>query len=339
MTKTIRTLSMCCAICAAAMLTGCAADEIPTDDAAALTEALELENGGFDDSDAEPMFGLEAELAAAGLDEEPVAVEDPILINGPDGVPPEGVEAATVLVLWGQIRVDPDQEAPRRWDGQISTTGGALVVRRTLRFEAETDALLPRTERESVAFTSVTRPHRDGLLLDVVLAPEATVPQDLVVSLDGLDDIVIAGADLVAGYHELVPVDDTGNAVLIASVPRGPCVDGMLVGVWNRVVGDRLGTFHGRWQGAEGELQGHLRGIYGVNRAGAPVFYGKYISTDGAFQGFLRGEYGDGRFTGRWVDRDGETIGELAGRYSDDLGRDLPGDGVFAGGWSESCDL
>lgn len=109
----------------AAWISGCAAttDEVPTGEQAALQEALELDNGGFTIDDADPMFGMEDDFADTGLNIEDPAIEDPMAIHGPDGIPYEGDEARgiTVLILWGQLRINPELERPRRWDGEIAT--------------------------------------------------------------------------------------------------------------------------------------------------------------------------------------------------------------------------
>jgi hypothetical protein len=329
----------------AAWITGCAptTEEIPTGEQAALQQALELDNGGFTTDDAEPYFGMEEEFVDTGLDMEDPAIDDPMLIHGPDGIPYEGddANAITVLILWGQLRVNPDMELPRMWDGEISATTGGLIARRAVRFEGPTDELMPRPDVRTVPFRSATMPHNDGLLVTLVLPPEGVpapaVLPELVVNLNGVDEIRIEASDLADGYRTGMLVDDLGNMVVITTVPNHPCPHGMLAGVWRSVIPGRLGTFHGRWVGMLGELHGHLRGIYGVNGEGRRVFFGKYIGNEGEFRGFLRGVYGDGGFTGHWVNRGGELTGGLAGHYVE-LDSRLPGDGVFAGGWVEACD-
>lgn len=330
----------------AAWISGCApsTDEVPTGEQAALQEALELDNGGFTTDDSEPLFGMEEDFADTGLDMEDPVIDDPMLTYGPDGMPYEGDEAraVTVMILWGQLRINREVERPRRWDGVVSTTVGGLVSRRAIRFEGPTDALLPRPDRRTIPFMSATMPHNDGLLVTMVPPPEGIAIPDvlpeLVVNLNGVDEIRIDTMDLADGFRVALPVDDLGNMVVITTVPNHPCPHGMLAGVWRSAIPGRLGTFHGRWVGAQGELHGHLRGVYGENREGRRVLFGKFIGNEGRFRGFLRGVYGDGGFTGHWVNRDGELMGGLAGHYAE-LDSRLPGDGVFAGGWVEACGL
>lgn len=331
-----------------AAVTGCVGDTGQGDPAevAAVQEALELDDGGFDTADAAPMFGEEAAFAEAGLDLEDPAIGDPIAAYGPDGAPaPDADEARAinVLVLWGQLRVDRDVESPRRWDGDVATTVGGLVLRRAIRFEDPTDAVLPRTDPQSIAFTSVTGPHHDGLLVSLVpprLPEDGALPPEgepeLTISLAGLEDIVITTAQLAEGYRTAIPVDDERNFVVVTTLPNHPCPDGVLAGIW-RHVGRGYGTFRGRWMGEGGELRGHVQGLWGTNRAGRQIFFGKYIGNAGEFRGLLRGVWGDGAFTGVFVDRDGAYRGGLRGDYGM-IDAAVPGDGLFGGHWVEACE-
>lgn len=330
-------------IVAALWLSGCSPTaDVSTEDSALLQEALELENGGFTTDDTDPMFGMEEDFVDVGLDIEDPEIDDDTLIHGPDGLPYAGDEARaiTVLALWGQLRVNRDLERPKRWDGEISATMGGLIARRAVRFEGPTDALLPRPNLRTIPFSSTTMPHNDGLIVTLVPPPEgATVPAivpELVVDLNGVDQIRIDISDLADGFRMAIPIDDLGNMVVVTTIPNHPCPHGMIAGVWRSIEPGRLGTFHGRWVGDFGELHGHLRGIYGVNREGRQVLMGKYIGNDGQFRGFLRGVYGDGQFTGHWVNNDGRLRGGLAGHYVEVDSR-MPGDGMFAGGWVEAC--
>jgi len=89
--------------------------------------------------------------------------------------------------------------------------------------------------------------------------------------------------------------------------------------------------------GAQGELHGHLDGIWGINRAGRRVLFGKYIGNDGRFRGLIRGVWGEGRFTAVFVDAEGNYRGGLGGHYGT-VGSPLPGDGLFGGRWVEACE-
>lgn len=344
MMRQIQILSL---VTVAAWLVACVGEDIPetSADAESIQQALEETDGGFDEEDTAPMFGLEAEFADGGLDVEDPAVEDEALAFGPEGrFPiPDEARAISVMVLWGQLRVNPDVPEPTVWDGTISVSDGGLIVRRVVRFEPETDRLLPRFDRQTVNVRSVTLPHNDGLIVTLVppIRDGATdeLPPALVVSLGEHRDVVVPAADLADGFRAVVPVDRMGNVIMITTIPAHPCPHGALAGVWT-TLRPGLGTFHGRWMGLGGELIGHLRGIWGVNRAGEQVFYGKYIDRDGRFRGLVRGVWAEGSFSGRWVGRGGRHLGGLRGHYRtvpEGAELDLEGDGVFGGHWVEAC--
>ncbi len=329
-----------------AWLVGCVGEDDTSgnslDDADSIQQALDRPGGGLDGEDTDPMFGEEDEFAETGMDEEDPAVDDEELAFGPGGRSeiPEGVRATTVLVLWGQLRINPDVPEYTRWDGTISASEGGLIVRRLVRFEPRTDNLLPRLDRQTVALRSVTLPHNDGLILTMVTPPadssEGRLPPALVVSLGDFRDIAIPARDLADGFRAIIPVDRMGNVIVIATVPPHPCPRGVLAGVW-RQVRPGTGIIRGRWVGMGGELRGHVRGIYGTNEEGRQVFFGKIIGRDGRFRGLMRGVWGDGGFVGRWVGRGGEHLGGLRGRYFVHPDGELPVDGVFSGHWVEAC--
>ncbi len=333
-------------ISAGALVTGCTGSTDSIEAEADLTqEALELDNGGFDVEDTMPMFGDEADFADLGQDLEDLEITDQMMVHGPDGAPsPEGDDelGVTVLVLWGQLRPNPEIPYARVWNGELETSAGAIAVRRTVRFEGPTDALEERPNHRVVPFRSATRPHNDGLLV-TLLPPRPTAdgtPPDVepvfVVRLAGLEEIVVPIADLVDGFRAAIPIDRIGNTIVITTAPAHPCPHGVLAGTWRHLRPD-LGVFQGRWMGRHGELNGHVRGVWGVNRLGRQVLFGKYIGNDGRFRGLLRGVWNEGRFTGLFVDGRGEYLGGLAGHYTD-LDSGLPGDGAFGGRWVEACD-
>jgi hypothetical protein len=330
----------------AAWLVGCVGEGSPEiAEADSLQQAIESPEGGFDTEDDEPMFGDEESFADLGLDEEDPAIDDERLAFGPEGrFPiPDEMRAVTVLVQWGQLRINPEVAEPTVWDGTISASEGGLIVRRVVRFEPRTDELLPRFDRQTVNVRSVTQPHNDGLILTLVLPPrdpsigDDERPPALLVNLGEAREVVVPAAALADGFRAMVPVDRMGNVIVITTVPPHPCPHGAFAGLWREVRSD-LGTFQGRWIGLDGELQGHLRGIWGVNREGHQVFFGKYIGRDGRFRGLVRGVWHDGELTGRWVDRSGRHLGGLRGQYrTAPEEAEMRADGGFGGHWIEAC--
>ena len=74
--------------------------------------------------------------------------------------------------MWGYLRPHPDATEVVDWTGDISVSNAGLRGLRTLTFAEDSIVIRPRADLAVVEFESQTRPHADGLLLDVVLAPE-----------------------------------------------------------------------------------------------------------------------------------------------------------------------
>ena len=319
------------------------------DDAASIGAALELENGGLDEADEAPAFAEQEELAELELLSDDPAMEDEL-----DADPavdamraaPEAV-AYRVAVVWGQIPGDFENRTPRDWSGIFGTNRGSLLVRRTVSFEPRTDRLLPRTDPRYAPFTSVTLPHHDGVVLNIIdpdptnadpigLAYLGDLPGPL--GSEATEPLGIALEALLDGPVELTR-DEAGNRMLAVAQARpvDPCAHGFLMGRWHRIVEGR-GRFVGRVVNDDGALTGHVQGIYGVKRSGERVFFGKYIALDGTFRGIFRGHYGDGHFEGRWISRAGD-VGALGGQYRESIPGPETGGG-FLGRWAEtSCNL
>ena len=347
MTPTTTRLTLACLLTTGLGLSGCYASTDESE-AAAIGEALELDSGGLTLDDELPAFGLEEDLAELELLGEDPLYPDAMsadaevlaMTSAPDAV------RYRVAVVWGQIPGDRDNDSPREWSGVLGTNRGAVIVDRTLRFDGGFDRVLPRRDPQRVAFTSVTRPHHDGLALTIVDPdPASDVPLTLGYLSDlpgplgaegGLHHVPVR--DLLAGPVELA-ADDAGNRMIAVAHARpvDACDHGFLMGKWHRVREGR-GRFVGRVVGEHGGLRGHVRGIYGVRESGEQVFFGKYIRADGTFAGIFRGRYADGRFEGRWVNRGGD-VGALGGRYREGIPGPETG-GHFLGRWAEtSCDI
>ena len=165
----------------------------------------------------------------------------------------------------------------------------------------------------------------------------------------GLPDL--DGLDLAPDLEPPAPPEDLDNLAGImppdpnAPPPPPPCPHGMLGGHW-KPLKPGLGVFQGKWAGAGGKVVGHLKGIYGVNKAGDHVLFGKYISITGKFMGLIKGRYGKGFFKGRWFDKSGMK-GGLMGAYGEAKcvttpagdTKCLPGAGNFVGKWIADCPM
>lgn len=320
---------------------GCALDASDETDPDEIASAIELENGGLDMQDEAPFFG-EAELfERAGLADADEVYADPIeaddlvvsMLEIPD------VALFHTTVVWGQIPGNLENETAYDWSGALHVNRGAILVRRIVGFESETDHLLPRDNRQTVAFESITRPHRDGMRLTII-DPDPLSEEPLTLSYVTESGPVATAPvlSLVEGPQELV-VDEAGNRMVAVAFarPLDLCEYGFLGGKWHRVAEGR-GIILGRVVNALGEQTGYLRGLYGRRASGEQVFFGKYINLEGEFRGLFRGRYAAGHFAGRWVHASGE-LGVLGGEYRETIPGPETG-GHFLGRWAEtSCNV
>jgi hypothetical protein len=319
----------------------------PTDDEAVvdqeevseIRQQLEMDNGGFEMTDEVPAFGEPGLMDEATLPEIPQQDE----IAELDEISSMQLKPDAVLfhtqVMWGQFPLNWDAEQPRNWTGVIAVNRGAIVVKSTVAFEGPTDNLIPRNDPKVVPFTSATLPHHDGLRL-LVIDPDPTnaEPQVLVYATSDGAQYAVPMALLAQGPQTQL-LDDQGNRIVAAAVPQPVdlCSFGMLGGHWHKV-GEDTGKLIGPVVAPNGDVLGHMRGIYGVKANGEKVFFGKYINSQGLFMGLFAGHYGDGDFAGKWLHKAGE-VGVLGGHYVEDIPGPETG-GHFLGGWREaSCNF
>ncbi len=316
----------------------CADEPSAPDDPDVVADALEQEHGGLDMEDEAPMFGAEADLAAAEV--EPTTIYTDALDADADVVAmrelPNAVRGRVVLA-WGQLPPDVEPEAyAREWTGRLSLDRGAMVVRRTIGFEDATDRVLPRTDRLAVDFESITRPFADGLVLEII-DPDPTNAEPLTLRYERAagGEVSLDLVSLLDGPETLV-VDSEGNRMVALALRDGDACDhGFVRGRW-RALRDEVGGMLGEVVDADGAVIGHIRGIWGERRDGEQVFFGKYINVAGEFRGIFGGHYEDGQLVGRWLTRAGEH-GRLDGRY-EAASPDRPLAGHFGMRWAEtSC--
>lgn len=304
-----------------------------TEDIAA---ALEQENGGLDTSDEAPMFDADQQFAAAEIEADTSVSDemsaDPVMTQL--AAPGANVVARDLIIVWGRFPADRDATTGRDWSGELRLSRGGMLVRRRIAFEQATDRVLPRTSRDAISFTSVTRPAADGLAL-TVFDPQPGTANPLTLTYTPLTGAAhtIDLAQLANGPI-IVDVGD-GNRVLIAGHRSSDsCAHGFLRGRWHALT-PNVSRYLGVVANSRGEPVGHIRGIAGERQNGDAVMFGKFINREGQFMGLVRGTYENGRFVARWLDRQGDH-GQLHGVY-------FPGPneraGGFLGRWSEtSCD-
>lgn len=309
------------------------------EDPEVIAEELELENGGLDMQDTEPMFGDPALFSDEGLDD----VETDITTEVSDEV--DALAASTdvvaydLVLMWGQADFNRDFEGPRDWSGEIEVSRGAVRVRRAIRFEGA-DRVLPRDDVQSFSFRSITGPHHDGLRLLIVDPDPQSADRLELIYRDANGEHRLDIEQLRDG-PESREVDDRGNRIVAAARRRraagaDPCDNGFMRGRW-RQVARNYGVLRGRLADADGNLTGHMRGVYGERRDGTRVFFGKAIGLDGAFRGIFAGTYRSGAFVGRWLTRSGEH-GVLGGHYRESAPGRIVG-GHYLGRWAEhSCE-
>jgi hypothetical protein len=344
--------------------TGCAEDPVGTGDGPesglTLDEMnLDLAYGGLAYTDEPEAFGdaglldeamVEDAAATLEAEDEAAAVQD---VPRLQDAPVTDLVRTYVRVAWGNLdgeRTSTDAAPPETsdfltWDGALQVSeGNALVLRKTILFERPFDHLLPRENRQTLAWHSTTLPHVDGVLVCILSRPaedgslsgELTFRTPLLSRTFTLDELV----DLEA----TVRVDDLGNGVSFLGF-RAPdtdlCPRGFLGGRWHSAPEGNGGLFAGRLVTAQGRLLGYLKGRYGVTGAGERVFAGKIIGRGGHILGLMQGTWepsseadGAGVFAGRWVGRARQHVGSLRGRYQSLP--DRPG-GTFGGRWDEAC--
>ena len=307
--------------------------EPTTDDVAS---AIEQDNGGLDTTDEAPEFAAGAVFDAAAIEAD--AVESDAMSSDPSMVALSAPGAANVvahdlLIVWGRFPADPTATTTRDWSGSLQLSRGGMLVRRTIAFEQATDRVLPRTSRDLIEFTSVTRPAADGLALTVFDPDAANAnPLTLTYTPNGGAAHALDLSRLAAGPI-VVDVGD-GNRILVAGHRRvDNCDHGFMRGRWH-ALSPNASAYLGVVTNSDGEPIGHIRGIAGQRMNGDHVMFGKFISRDGKFKGLLKGTYDNGHYQARWIDRAGDH-GVAHGVY-------FPGPAMRAGGflgrWAEtSC--
>ncbi len=343
------------------VLPGCNTPSSPSVDDELLTrpEAVNFDDpyGGYNLADEAPAFG-DPVLTTAFDDANDVEVDDPMAHDpGVVDIVRHPHARRYLMITWGNLRADTSIDFVTDWSGSLSVDNGVVLVRRLVAWDAH-DELLPRTRRDQVAWISHTKPHFDGMIVELhprIPPRDSTMMDTTATDTSGCHrpplSVTFATAPLTVTFtgdelvdlHEVIPVDDAGNAVAFntITVEPGRCAGGFLGGRWENVPDRVGGRFRGKWISYNGAHMGYLRGVYGVNSQGRAVFFGKWINRGGQFQGLLRGTWGqaDGRpggwFAGEWLNRGLHVRGELRGVWR--LADDGSGHGAFRGRWRLRC--
>jgi hypothetical protein len=303
-----------------------------------LTE-LDRPYGGFDTSDELPAFG-DPKISVAYDDDQDV---DDLITLDPeftDVIGSDTVNAYYIRITWGLLEGDSTATDIINWDGSATITRGKLGIMKTIRFEGNDRIILPRPDRKTVQWESVTGPHFDGILLVIVDKDTLNVPGEFIFTTnlytrtftyDELDSLELVETVTPQGHQ--VSIQAYNNQII-------PFGGGFLEGQWikNRQHG---GIFKGRWINNVGTRVGHLKGIWGENRFGEKVFFGKYVHLNGQFGGILAGKWGyndqdqnKGWLKGRWVNHSLTAIGTLQGHWK--VKEDSTRHGFFHGKWKRT---
>ena len=141
-----------------------ATDSTLTDGSSGLNDRF----GGYTVTDEKPSFDDPDLLAQVDNDED---YEDPILtLADVDSMLADNESGFYHLrIVWGQLCLDTMVSVASDWSGSLTVNRGAEIIRRVIRFEPNTDYILPRTDRKLVEWVSKTTVHNDGIAVDIVI--------------------------------------------------------------------------------------------------------------------------------------------------------------------------
>lgn len=153
-----------CAVAMIAAFAGCSKN--PAQPSTTNTTGLNLNTptGGYTATNEQPGFG-DPSLDPALSGEKPYA--DPTADSTIDSMQNNlSVEWCHFRAQWGHLVPDSAESTWTDWSGSLAVSRGALVLRRTIRFENR-DSVLPRTDRKKIEWVSHTRPASDGIAVDI----------------------------------------------------------------------------------------------------------------------------------------------------------------------------
>jgi len=301
--------------------------------------------GGYTATSEAPGFG-DADLLADADGE--VDYNDPLQVSpAVDSIMADSNAGFFVFrVAWGQLEYDSSMTTPTTWDGSLTISRGAELVRRVIRFEPGQDEVLPRTDRTLIEWVSQTTVHYDGLLVDMYFPrPVPMFDTTLTPSIDTLFDTTWVDMYDTTQTPEVDTLGDTTWVTVIDTIPT-PEVD-TLGGdtTWTTVVDTTMPdpvtvTFEtGPYSRTFtlGELVA-LDTIVYLEDSNAVAFHAFKMDRLPCARGFLAGHWGRtedstgasvGVFRGMWMSRNGRVDGWLRGNY----GRNEDGKHVFYGKW------
>jgi len=338
-----------------------------------LTGGMNLEDdfGGYTAAAEAPGFG---DPEILGDEDDEPEYEDPLLASpSVDAIINDPMAGLFHLrAIWGRLRYDSTVTEITDWTGSLSTSRGAVILRRVIRFEPNQDEILPRTDHRIIEWKSFTTVHNDGIAVDLFVPPPRPIFDTTITIVDETDTLITIDTirpepvtvSFVTGPYsrtftlgELASLDtivqlDDSNAVALHAMQifRVHCPRGFLAGRWGYDENGK-GVFKGIWTDRHGFITGYLRGHYGRNETGDRAFFGKWIDRLGQCKGFLRGTWAPfptvsidevncgrarGWFKGRIYNVNRVEIGVLKGKYR---GSAHYRGGFFQGRWKLHCNV
>lgn len=297
--------------------------------------SLDKEFGGYEADDEQPAFGEvemyddfpeDVDATDSYGDESDVADALDFSTDAPS------VNVFFLRITWGLLEGDSSATEVIDWSGSAEISKGTLVVLKKIRFEDGDFIHRPRQNRQSVEFTSFTKPHFDGVVLAVIDNDTGHTDVEGTFTLNAGSYSKILSFSELDSLDLLEPVGRGGHEVSIQSRSREatPFAGGFISGRWVKTR-PHGGEFRGRWINSLGTGAGHLRGMWGINSFGNKVFKGKYISRNGDFRGLIEGQWSyergenGGIFKGRWVNRQLKTAGIVQGHFKTGRANDRRG--------------
>ncbi len=301
---------------------------------------LNADFGGYTATPEQPGFG-DADLLAEAAGE--VSYNDPMQVSpAVDSLMEDPTSGFFVFrVTWGQLDYDSTMTTPTSWDGSLTISRGAELVRRVIRFEDGQDYVKPRTDRKLIEWVSTTTVHYDGLLVDMYFPrPMPMLDTTLTPAVDTLTDTTWTTVVDTTMTPEVDTLGDT-TWVTVVDTTMTPNVDTYPDTTWIPVVdttypdpvtvtfetGPYSRTF------SLGELVALDTVVY-LDDSNAVAFHAMKLDRVVCGRGFLSGhwgrdENGDGVFRGMWMSKRGLIDGWLQGSW----GQDENGKNVFYGKW------
>ena len=211
-------------------------------------------------------------------------------------------------VAWGYLAGKRDAPSWVDWTGSVRVDAGSTSLE-SLNYFERSDFAVPSNDPRSVAWSSHTRPHFDGLVAKVAPAQGAAMVHFQTPAFE--KDLTVS--ELASGFSQRYVVDAAGHEVSISSVPDAAC-GGFAFG-YLRPAREGWLAFGGLFTDASGQPQGRLRMRAEDGKVEARLVANGKESAQGTGTLTVADQGGSFRFT--LVRSDGVTLGEVRGSYAD----------------------